>query len=112
MQAGSLEVRKAGGAKYWGISGLSIEILAEICIYLDKEYYGLGLKEFFKGSSAWLESSDFHTMEKVPTLTTLLLKSKRIKPFHVKKTSPLFVMNKQNLLERKPEETLQAFPEC
>lgn len=68
MQVGSLEMRKAGGVKYWGISGLPIGILAEICIYLDKEYYSLGLKEFFKGSSAWLKSSVFHTMEKVPTL--------------------------------------------
>jgi len=97
--------------KYWGTSGLSTGILAAICVYLDKEYYSLGLKEFFKGCSAWLESSDFHTMEKIPTLTILLPKPNRIKLLHVKQ-SPLFAMNKQNLLEKKPEETLQSFPEC
>lgn len=28
------------------------------------------------------------------------------------KKSPVFVMNKQKLLQKKPEETLQSFPEC
>lgn len=111
MQIGSLEVRNAGGVKYWWTSGLSIGILAEICIYLDKKYYSLGLKEFFKVSGAWLESSDFHTMEKIPTLTTFLPKPSRMKPSNIKK-SPLFAVNKQKLLQQKPEETLQSFPEC
>lgn len=85
MQVGSLEAKNAHGMKYWGTSGLSIGILAEVYIYLDKEYYSLGVKEFFKGSSALLESSDFCTMEKVPALTTLLLKLNRIKSYRVKK---------------------------
>lgn len=52
MQVGSLQVRKAGGVNYWGTSGLFTGILAEICIYLDKEYCNFGLKELFESSGA------------------------------------------------------------
>lgn len=38
-----------------------------------------------------LQSSDFHTVEKVPTLTILLLKPSRIKLSHAKKTPALYL---------------------